>query len=141
MSQHFNGTRKDYAHSLGLANKGKGRMSREAHAAIDAAIAKGMTFNDARPASPVLSKSKAHNGPDKPKDDGPKDEVQNPYAEAFYRYPRDQRFTYDDPKGKRVVIAGKAACMNCGYSLIGHTCNDPVVITYHGQQSVKPVGE
>lgn len=129
---HYNGTRKDYAASLGLAKPGKGRMSREAHEAVDKAIADGMTFNDYRVAV-------------RPSEDAPKvivgpNEEANVYADAFYRYERDQEFTYS-ADGKAYVISGKPACMNCGYSLVGHTCNDPVVLTYHGVQSVKPKGE
>lgn len=40
------GTRKDYAISLGLATAGRGRMSREALAAVEKAIAEGYIFDD-----------------------------------------------------------------------------------------------
>lgn len=39
-------TRKEYAISLGLAKPGRGRMSLDAHKAIDNAIQEGMVFSD-----------------------------------------------------------------------------------------------
>lgn len=135
MSKHFNGTRKDYAVTLGLAKAGKGRMSREAHAAVDKAIAEGMTFTDVR-----VSKDAAPKGPVVAKD-GPQDAVENPYGDAFMRYPMDQLFTYEDDKGKSHVVNARQACMGCGYSLVGHTCNSPVVLTKHGKRPVRPKGE
>lgn len=47
-------TKREYAISLGLAKPGKGRMSRAAHDAINAAIADGMIFDE-----PVISEPKA----------------------------------------------------------------------------------
>ena len=135
MTQHFNGTRKDYAASLGLAKRGKGRMSLEATAAVNKAIADGMTFSDYRiskaspdAAGPVVEKA------------GPQDQTENVYADAYMRYEMDQEFTYS-VDGKAYVISARPACMTCGFSLVGHTCSDPVVLTYHGAQRVKPKGE
>lgn len=141
MGSYFNGTEKDYAVSKGLAKAGKGRMSLEAKAAVADAKANGMTFRGK--ATVAVIRGSAPTGPTVSKDDTAPVQVeaeQNVYADAFYRYSRDQEFTYD-VDGKAYVISGKGACMNCGYSLIGHTCNDPVVLTYHGAQSVKPKGE
>lgn len=139
-TKHFPGTEKDYAISLGLAKVGRGRMSLDAKAAVAKAKAQGMTFKGKGPATATVSVSKTTK-----KDDGTvvkETEVKevSEYADAFYRYPQDQMFTYEH-NGKKFKISGKPACMNCGYSLIGHTCNDAVVLTYHGAQKVSPVGE
>jgi hypothetical protein len=139
-STRFNGTEKDYAISLGLAKAGRGRMSLDAKAAVAKAKAQGMTFKGKGAPTATVSVSKSTK-----KDDGTSTkEVEvkevSEYADGFYRYPRDQEFVYEH-NGKRFKINGKGACMNCGYSLVGHTCNDPVVLTYHGAQKVSPVGE
>ena len=139
-TKHFNGTEKDYAISLGLAKAGRGRMSLDAKKAVSDARKNGMTFKGKGPATAVVSVSKTTK-----KDDGTsttETEVKevNQYADAFMRYPLDQMFSYEH-NGKKFKINGRGACMNCGYSLVGHTCNDPVVLTYHGAQKVSPVGE
>lgn len=46
-------TRKEYAISLGLAKPGRGRMSKEAHEAIQKAIADGMVFAEGSSVSPI----------------------------------------------------------------------------------------
>lgn len=48
-------TKREYAISLGLAQPTRGRMSREAHAAIADAEAKGMTFADTAVARRITS--------------------------------------------------------------------------------------
>ena len=131
---------KDWAVEQGLCKAGRGRMPREAHAAIQKAIEGGMSFSDYRGApvakgqKPIVVKKKAE---DKPTGEA---EGFNQYAAAFMRYPMDQEFTYHHD-GKTYVINGRGACMDCGYSLVGHTCNSPVVLTKHGAQPVKPKGE
>ena len=138
---HFDGTRKDFAISKGLARPGKGRMSREAHEAVNAAIAGGMTFNDK---SAAIIKGESPKGPVVAKDEPKADAKEfNQYAPEFYRFDRDQQFYYTDPKGKRVVVNGKGVCRGCGFSLIGHTCLDstPTILTADGWQAVRPVGE
>lgn len=129
---------KDYAVSLGLAKPGKGRMSKEAHAAIQKAIGEGMSFSDYQ--TKVTMTRQAENGA-VVTSTGPADEVINPFGDAFMRYPMDQRFSYVDDNGKQHTTSGRPACMNCGYSLVGHTCNSPVVLTQHGQRTVRPIGE
>lgn len=124
---------KEYAVSKGLARPGKGRMSREAHEAIRKAIDEGMSFSDYQ-----VTKTDKSAGAE---ESTPLDVVFNPYAEAFYRYSQDQKFVYRDDNGKTHEISGKPACMGCGYSLVGHTCNSPVVLTYHGIRAVTPKGE
>jgi hypothetical protein len=134
----FNGTEKDYAISLGLAKAGRGRMSLDAKKAVQEAKKSGMTFRIKGAPTATITVSKA---PQKGSEQPVTEEVEvNPYADAFYRYDRDQMFSYEHA-GKTYKISGKGACMNCGYSLIGHTCNDPVVLTYHGAQKVQPVAK
>lgn len=132
----FNGTEKDYAISLGLAKAGRGRMSLDAKKAVQDAKKSGMVFRvKGAPTATIVVAKKPSEGTSEPTTE----EVEvNPYADAFYRYERDQMFSYSH-NGKTFKINGKGACMNCGYSLIGHTCNDPVVLTYHGAQKVTPV--
>lgn len=134
---------KEYAASLGLANAGRGRMSREAHAAIAKAIEEGMTFDDyavkGRERGPVVEKT-----PKAVKQDTPKDEAEgtNVYAQAFMRYPMDQMFKGTDSEGKTHKVGARNACMNCGYSLVGHTCNSPVVLIGSTESiAVIPIGE
>lgn len=132
----FNGTRKDYAISLGLATAGRGRMSLAAHEAVNKAIAEGMSFSDHGSA---IVKGETPKGPTVSKADS----AYNEYAAAFERFPHDQMFFYVNAKGKRVTLNGRAVCRECGYSLVGHTCTDtaPTVLTGDGWQSVRPVGE
>ena len=137
---YFNGTEKDWAVSKGLAKAGKGRMSLDAKNAVAKAKAEGWTFRgkapvgvvrDAKPTGPVVSKGEP---------EAPVEVTQNPYADAFRRYTDDQEFTYTH-EGKTYLITGRTACMNCGYSLYGHTCNQMVGLTYHGAQTIVPKGE
>ena len=140
-------TPKQYAHSLGLATLGKGRMSAKAHEAIAKAIAGGMVFDDPKPPVKTVKPAKVVTAPvakpaevTEPKIAKDEAEGTNVYADGFLRYPLDQKFVYHHD-GKRVVVSGRSACMPCGYSLVSHGCNAPVVITHHGPQSVTPLGE
>jgi hypothetical protein len=137
-TKHFNGTEKDYAISLGLAKAGRGRMSLDAKKAVQAAKKNGMTFRiKGAPTATVTVVSKPQKDSEAPVTE---EKEVNQFADAFYRYDRDQMFAYKH-EGKTYKINGKGACMNCGYSLVGHTCNDPVVLTYHGAQKVSPVAK
>lgn len=132
-------TKREYAISKGLAQPGRGRLSRDAHDAIAKAEAEGMVFDD----TTVVVRQKALDVPvvntEKAVDKGPKDSIENPFADAYMRYEQTQEFVYDEG-GREFTISCRPACMNCGYSLVGHTCNDPVVLTYHGVKSVHPKG-
>lgn len=140
MAKYFSGTEKDYAISKGLAKAGKGRMSLAAHEAVKAAKADGMTFRGkVTVESPKRSKVPLQAADDTATVETVETE-QNVYADAFIRFPADQEFTYSH-EGKTYTIGNRNACMTCGYSLIGHTCNVPVVLTYHGRMPVKPKGE
>lgn len=129
---------KDYAVSLGLAKPGRGRMSLAAREAVEAAIAKGYVFEGyvsrARPDKPQKSVSVSVPKPAEPKDTA---EGINMYADGWYRYDSDQEFAYDDDAGKSHIINGKAVCMTCKFSLVGHKCQSPVVLTRHGVRHVR----
>jgi hypothetical protein len=130
-------TRREYLISKGLAKPTRGKLSREALAEIDRAIREdGMQFSDLQDRPVVVKRAK----PDRPKDANESVTDENKYAAAFMRYPLDQEFTYTH-EGKTYTVSARLACMPCGYSLVGHMCNDPVVLTYHGAQSVRPKGE
>ena len=139
-TKHFKGTEKDYAISLGLAKAGRGRMSLDAKAAVAKAKADGMVFQMKGPATATVSVSKTTKKADGTVTKETVETEANQYADAFMRYPLDQMFVYEH-EGKKYKVSGRLACMPCGYSLVGHGCNDPVVLTYHGQKKVKPVGE
>ena len=120
--------RREYAASLGLAIAGaRGRLSREALDAIEKARAEGMTFDDddAAPRTPSKPREKREAAPktSKAKNDG---------GEAFTkeetRYPIDSKWAGYDSKGKKHIVSGRTVCKNCGYSICGHTCNNPVAL-------------
>ena len=141
MSKHYPGTPKAWAAERGLCGTGRGRPSKAAMDAIAQARKDGWTFGSEGvsrevPSAPVVSKDSA------PKAEAPKDNAEgvNVYADGFYRYPRDQKFYYEHD-GKRHECSGRTACMGCGYSLVGHTCNTMVGLTKHGQKVIKPLGE
>lgn len=117
-------TKREYAISLGLAKEGRGRMSREAHAAIDKAISEGMTFDDP---SPVVSVKPAKPKTDKPIRVArqPQGESLGPVADIATRYPDTQKFKGVDSKGKTHIVNARTVCVPCGYSLTSHRCNSP----------------
>jgi hypothetical protein len=121
-------TKREYAASLGLAVAGaRGRLSREAHAAIDKAISEGMTFAD-----PVIIAK-----PPKPNTPKPEKQVRikrEPVAEVGLagdvktRYADDQIFVGTDSTGKRREVNARQVCFHCRYSLSSHHCNEPRVL-------------
>lgn len=133
---------KQWAFENGFAkNAGKGRMSREAHEAIRKAIGEGMVFDDYRidkssgvvSKGPVVVKQKTE---DKPSSEG---DGFNAYAGAFYRFGEGTEFQYEH-EGKVYAASERTACMGCGYSLIGHTCDRMVGLTKHGQKVITVKG-
>ena len=113
--------KREYAISLGLANPGRGRMSKDAHDAIAKAEAEGMSFDENSPQN-----------------------ANTVVAETFERYRPHTMFSGRDSLGGMHTVDSRQACCNCGYSLVGHICNNPtvlVVIKGHGMEtiSVKPV--
>lgn len=109
-------TKRQYAISLGLATEGRGRLSREAHAAIDAAIAQGMKFAD-----PVINKS----APSPVVKSVKSEEIEaHEISEAPIRFSINTRFKGQDKDGKDFILSAKECCRTCGYSFTSHTCDD-----------------
>lgn len=55
------GTKREYAISLGLAQPGRGKLSKLAHEAIDKAIQQGMVFGDS--STPVVERQEIKSSP------------------------------------------------------------------------------
>ena len=122
-------TAREYLFSLGLtkAPTGRGRFSNEAKAALADAHGKGMRFSDvaAVTGGKTVTVSKANDDAN--------------LASAFIRYPDDTTFTGTDSTGKvHIKISGRNAC-SCGYSLVGHVCEDAtaLVSTKNGLERIK----
>lgn len=113
-------TRREYAISLGLATPGRGRLSKEAHNAINEAIANGMRFKDV----PVNSdSSKPVKSEDVSKDSG---------AENYFGPTPSKLFDGGwkiEFEGKKISISGTEVCRTCMYSLDYHRCANPTSIT------------
>ena len=119
-------TMREYAASKGLAKAGaRGRLSREAHAAIQEAIANGMTFKDSPSVSPARSNSDSGDSESAAKSDSvdAKDffgSTPEPFFPDGWHY-------YEN--GKRVNVPMSAACGQCGYSLGYQNCEKPTTIS------------
>ena len=119
-------TRRDYLVSKGLASQGRGRLSSEAHAAIDAAISEGHTFGDVKSSDTKSADVK----------------VGAAAVEQYFGPSPEPRFTgdwYFRKDGKVYTIGGAAACFNCGVSLMYHRCNTPRVLTQFSADGHVPV--
>lgn len=121
-------TKREWLHSKGLAKLGRGKFSNEAKAAITKAEAEGIVFDDATPTPKATT----------PKPAAPKavtvkvetdDDLDIMFASEL-RYAGKRWFA--KVNGKRVEVSEKAACGNCKYSLIGHTCHDPIALLPNG---------
>lgn len=117
-------TRREYAISLGLATPGRGRMSREAHAAIEKAEAEGQVFSDPKPvtkAEKIQARESARPAPRKTV-------VQKPVQESAVveRKPFTGKFEALMPDGKRKAVSERTAC-RCGASLCYCLCSTPTV--------------
>lgn len=113
------GTKREYAASLGLAVAGaRGRLSREAHAAIEKAISEGMTFDD--PVKPTVNTPKAT----KPVS------VRKPVADngvgvagdVLQLHDADTLFMGTDSHGKKWTVNARQVCKNSGYSMTSCPC-------------------
>lgn len=110
-------TKREYAVSLGLATMGRGRLSREAHAAIAKAEAEGMVFDDAKP---ITVK---HSAPKPAKPVTVKQEpVAREYRETTFNVPIDTLFVGEDSKGKKHTVNARQVCRNSGYSMTTCPC-------------------
>lgn len=117
-------TRREYAISLGLATPGRGRMSRDAHVAIEKAEAEGMVFSDPKPvtkAEKIKARESTRPAPRKPV-------VQKPVQEnaVVERKPFTGKFEAIMPDGKRKALSERTACQ-CGASLCYCLCATPKV--------------
>lgn len=137
-------TRKAYAVSLGLANEGRGRMSREALAAIDKAISEGMTFSDMDKHHTGAKFGRTKGTAPKPVTRAPRQinlksenvstgvEVERPPT-----YSKDTFWTYTNDKGKTVKVNGIQVCTHCRFSLYWHKCGNPSAVTADGIQELE----
>jgi len=124
-------TKREYAASLGLAIAGaRGRMSREANAAIDKARSEGTVFSDDGPVVVKAPKASKPASVSVKVTRGPVVETsQSVMGDVFTRYEMTQMFKGFDSQGKEHKNINVAqACYTCGYSLLGHTCNEPKVL-------------
>lgn len=134
-------TKREYAVSLGLATMGRGRLSREAHAAITKAEAGGMTFDD--PVKPVITST-----PSTVKSTKPVSVRREPVdvglaGDVKTRYADDQKFVGIDSNGKKRTVNARQVCYHCRYSLTSHHCNSPRVLIGSPLEwiDVQPKGE
>lgn len=107
-------TKREYAVSLGLATMGRGRLSREAHAAIAKAEAEGMVFSDTKPVVNTPSATK----PVKPVSN----EGAGMIGEIVQLWPNDALFEGVDSHGKKHVVNARQVCRNSGYSMTSCPC-------------------
>jgi len=116
-------TKREYAASLGLAQAGaRGRLSREAHAAIEKAIAEGMQFSDANKitvsSKPATPKTIRVGKPANPESVGVAGDVISLYA-------ADTKFTGRDSTGKKFTVDARQVCKKSGYSITSCPCGGP----------------
>lgn len=118
-------TRREYAISQGLAQPGKGRMSREAHTAIEKAEAEGMVFADPKPmtkAEKIAARGSAR----------PTTTARVPVQSSVHEKsellskPFTGKFEAMMPNGKRKAVSERTAC-TCGASLVYCLCSTPTV--------------
>lgn len=116
-------TRREYAASLGLAKAGaRGRLSREANAAIEKAMSEGVEFSDVElgknpngNVKVVVVKRPGHDVVDIPE------------------YFRDiDHEVYELVDGKRVHRAMSCVCLNDGVSLVLCHCDEPRITSRDG---------
>lgn len=132
-------TRKQYAHSLGLANLGRGRMSAAAHEAIAKAEANGMCFAETKPPKMTRTKPREVAVPkaasDKPKRE-PVLSEEGLMIEAPRTYGDEAYWTYENAKGKTIKVNGIQVCTHCKHSLFWHRCSEPSAVTADGIQNL-----
>lgn len=119
-------SRRDWLVSKGLAKPGRGRLSREAHAAIEKAIADGMTFDDVAVVSTQSSNS----------DNAPEKKIVQRKAEDFFGDTPEPIWHHDNwhvfENGERKDITGIEVCRTCMVSLDWHHCTSPTFPAMNG---------
>jgi hypothetical protein len=130
-------TRKDYAIKLGLASKGRGRLSRAAHAACDAAEADGVVFVDRKTSTSV----NASPLPGAPIHAEPGTEVaEDPYA----HHPAPTRsgmLMFSNGNTTLDKVSSKEACAECGRSFGWCRCAIPTFRYWKTQEVLNLNGE
>lgn len=113
-------TRREYAASLGLAIAGaRGRLSREANAAIEDAINSGIKFSDVTvtrnvaDASITITKKVV-------------DEYPDYLFPSDFRYPESE-YIAREMANVKVTHSMRECCNTCKVSLTNHGCNTPSV--------------
>lgn len=146
-------TRKDWAISQGLANPGRGRMSREAVAAIEKAMADGMHFSDeerhvfqkdrtrvvggttakatrkatAKAGKAATSKASRTVAKAQQASDAASSSVLDEYPRV---HPEGSEWSYKDEEGKEHNPGNKAVCTQCHNSLGYCGCDIPKVLVF-----------
>lgn len=109
-------TKREYAASLGLAVAGaRGRLSREAHAAIEKAISEGMTFSDGKP---VVAKTPRTEKSEKPVIR----ESAGIIGEVIRFHDLDALFVGTDSHGKSHTVNARQVCQHSGFSITSCPC-------------------
>jgi hypothetical protein len=122
-------SRREYAHSLGLAKLGRGKFSAAAKEAIAKAEAEGMRFSDSGTVVRVAT----------PTGDAPAAPVRSDARASLYICPSDFRFPEGEWQavavidGKRTVFGMRECCNTCRVSLTNHACASPSI---HGNIAV-----
>ena len=112
-------TRRQYAARLGLAQPGaRGRLSKEAHSAINKALAEGMRFSDV----PVDSGASTPITSEKATKIATADSFTGPTPDPIYN---GGWFVWEGKKKRNV--SGAEVCRKCRVSLDWHSCNLPVI--------------
>lgn len=121
-------TRREAPIAAGLAKPGRGKFSGEANAWLDAQRAAGVKFSDD---GMVVKNTISKPAKDKDAKSAPVRPEDTSYiAPEDYRFPESEYRAVATIDGKRVHYGMREACNNCGYSLLNHPCNDPMV---HGR--------
>lgn len=119
---------RDWLISQGLAKPTRGRLSREAKAALERAIADGMKFSDI-----------SSNSTGEIKKVVPNSEFTDYTPPSQYRYPEHAYEAIARENGKTVRYGMREVCNNCRVSLVGHRCDSPTIL-YNIPVTIRPKG-
>lgn len=122
-------TEREYAISLGLAKPTRGRMSREAKAAIAKAKADGMTFSNP---SYAVAKAAAKPRASKPVGESEERTGLDLFAPVAQRTSPEGTYWTAEVNGKRQKFTHATVCVPCGFSLGWHRCSNPRAVTSDG---------
>jgi hypothetical protein len=124
-------TKREYAASLGLAVAGaRGRLSREAHAAISKAEADGMTFSDAKP---TVNTPRAA----KPVSEKPVIRDTGIIGEVIRFHDLDAQFTGKDSHGKTHTVNARQVCRLSGFSITSCPCGQDHEVLVSSMEHIK----